>query len=95
MTCCLTWRSLLFEGHTVARYTDKWHFTYARKNSTIPRAPIFTKLANAPYHYVHISYSESHPNRTLHVGTTNRHSLTPVRKGRLTQLNLTKVAITQ
>ena len=53
-------------------------FTPARTvRRPLPPAPIFTKLANAPQHYVQISYRESQPNRTINVATTNRHSFTP------------------
>ena len=54
----LSRRFLLSKSRTVSRYTSKYIFIYAHKNSAALFVPIFTKLLYAQYIYVHVSYTE-------------------------------------
>jgi len=77
----LTRSSLLSKCYGIARYTrtGKFNVVFAHKKSPSFPAPIFTRLTTARPNYVQISCStESHPNRTVHVESTDRNLFAPL-----------------
>jgi hypothetical protein len=45
----------------------KCNFTHSSKKNTPSPARLFTKLSNAQQHYLHISCTEFHPNRSIYM----------------------------
>jgi hypothetical protein len=45
----------------------KYNLTHCSRKNTASPARLFTKLSNAQQQYLHTSYTEFHPNRTINV----------------------------
>jgi hypothetical protein len=58
----------------VLRYTYKCIVTYVHTKTTAFPAVIFTKLSISQQHYVQISCTEFHPNRTVNVNSRGRNT---------------------
>lgn len=69
-------RSLLSKRHTVSQRTCNCNFRCPPQHLYSLPPPAFMKLTNYQ-HYVHISYTEFHPNLSVNVGSKDRRSLTP------------------
>ena len=74
-TPVVTRHSLLSTCRAVSGYAGS--LIYASMRSTAFLAPNFMKLSNAEQHYVPISHTEFHPNRTINMGSTNEHLFRP------------------
>jgi hypothetical protein len=68
-------RFLLSEYRLFSRYTRTCNIIWARKKSTIFRAPTFT---NTQRHYVQISYIEFYRNLTINVANNDRNLVMPL-----------------
>jgi hypothetical protein len=59
-----------FKSHVFLKQKRKFNFILAHQKRTAFPASVFTKIANAQWNYVHLSYTAFHLNMTENVEST-------------------------